>query len=78
MERNTTKIANIKAYLITALYNAPNTITHFYSAEVNHDIRDMLRNTTNENQDDKSWIDTDAEVHRFLLKYLWKLSIEGI
>ena len=26
MERNTTKIANIKAYLITALYNAPNTI----------------------------------------------------
>ena len=41
-------------------------------------IRDMLRNTTNENQDDKSWIATDAEVHRFLLKYLWKLSIEGI
>ena len=38
MERNTTKIANIKAYLITALYNAPNTITHFYSAEVNHDM----------------------------------------
>lgn len=38
MERNTTKIANIKAYLITALYNAPNTISHYYSAEVNHDI----------------------------------------
>lgn len=38
MERNTTKIANIKAYLITALYNAPNTIAHFYSAEVNHDM----------------------------------------
>ena len=38
MERNTTKIANIKAYLITALYNDPNTITHFYSAEVNHDM----------------------------------------
>ena len=38
MDRNTTKIANIKAYLITALYNAPNTISHYYSAEVNHDM----------------------------------------
>ena len=38
MERNTTKIANIKAYLITALYNAPNTINHYYTAEVNHDM----------------------------------------
>ena len=38
MERNTTKIANIKAYLITALYNAPNTISHYYFAEVNHDM----------------------------------------
>lgn len=38
MERNTTKIANIKAYLITALYNAPNTISHYYSTEVNYDM----------------------------------------
>lgn len=38
MERNKTKIVNIKAYLITALYNAPNTISHYYSAEVNHDM----------------------------------------
>lgn len=38
MERNTTKIANIKAYLITALYNAPNTISHYFTAEVNHDM----------------------------------------
>ena len=38
MERNTTKIANIKAYLITALYNAPNTISHYFTAEVNHDL----------------------------------------
>lgn len=38
MERNTTKVANIKSYLITALYNAPNTITHYYTAEVNHDM----------------------------------------
>lgn len=38
MRRNTTKIANIKAYLITALYNAPNTMGHYYSAEVSHDL----------------------------------------
>ncbi len=38
MQNNTTKVANIKAYLITALYNAPNTISHYYTAEVNHDM----------------------------------------
>ena len=39
MKANTTKITNIKAYLITALYNAPNTISHYYTAEVNHDLK---------------------------------------
>lgn len=38
MQNNTTKVANIKAYLITALYNAPNTISHYYTSEVNHDM----------------------------------------
>jgi hypothetical protein len=38
MERNTTKVANIKSYLVTALYNAPSTISHYYNAEVNHDM----------------------------------------
>lgn len=38
MKNNTTKVANIKAYLITALYNAPNTISHYYTSEVNHDM----------------------------------------
>lgn len=38
MKNNTTKVTNIKAYLITALYNAPNTISHYYTAEVNHDM----------------------------------------
>ena len=38
MKNNTTKISNIKAYLITALYNAPNTISHYYTAQVNHDM----------------------------------------
>lgn len=38
MQRNTTKVSNIRAYLITALYNAPNTMGHYYSAEVSHDL----------------------------------------
>jgi len=32
------KITNIKAYMITALYNATTTINHFYQQEVNHDM----------------------------------------
>lgn len=38
MKKNTTKVSNIRAYLITALYNAPNTISNYYTAEVNHDM----------------------------------------
>lgn len=38
MKNNTTKINNIKAYLITALYNAPDTMDHFYNSEVRHDL----------------------------------------
>ena len=38
MKNNTTKVSNIKAYLTTALYNAPNIINHYYTAEVNHDM----------------------------------------
>ena len=38
MQNITTKIANIKAYMITALYNAPNTINHYYQQEVLHDF----------------------------------------
>ena len=38
LEKNTTKVANIKSYLLTALYNAPLTIKNYYKAEVNHDM----------------------------------------
>lgn len=38
MQNTTTKIANIKAYMITSLYNAPNTINHYYQQEVQHDM----------------------------------------
>lgn len=36
LSRTTTKIANIKAYLLTALYNAPTTISNYYSTLVRH------------------------------------------
>lgn len=38
LHRNTTKVGNIKAYLLTTLYNAPLTISNYYQAEVNHDM----------------------------------------
>ena len=37
LNNNTTKVSNIRSYLITALYNAPNTINNYYRSEVNHD-----------------------------------------
>ena len=33
-----TKITNIKAYMVTALYNAPSTMNHYYQQEVQHDM----------------------------------------
>ena len=38
LHRNTTKVRNIRAYLLTSLYNAPATIGQFYQAEVQHDL----------------------------------------
>ena len=38
LKQTTTKIHNIRAYLLTALYNAPVTIGPYYSAAVRHDF----------------------------------------
>ena len=38
MSENTSKIRNIKQYLLAALYNAPVTISNYYGALVNHDM----------------------------------------
>ncbi len=38
MKGTVTKITNIRAYLITALYNAPSTMSHYYQQEVQHDM----------------------------------------
>lgn len=38
MKQTTTKIRDIRSYLLTALYRAPDTINHYYQQEVNHDF----------------------------------------
>ncbi|MGL6201393.1 MAG: DUF6017 domain-containing protein [Lachnospiraceae bacterium] len=36
--KNNKKVHNIKSYLLACLYNAPSTMSHFYQAEVAHDL----------------------------------------
>ncbi len=38
MRKKKGRIYNIRAYMLTALYNAPDTINHYYQAEVNADF----------------------------------------
>ena len=38
LDNNTTKVRNIKSYLLAALYNAPTTMDSYYRVEVNHDL----------------------------------------
>lgn len=38
LKENTSKVRNIKKYMLAALFNAPATIGHYYQAEVNHDM----------------------------------------
>ena len=38
MRQNTTRIVNIRAYMLSALYNAPVTINQYYTSLVSHDM----------------------------------------
>lgn len=38
LQSNTTKVKNIKKYLLAALFNVPSTISGYFRAEVNHDM----------------------------------------
>lgn len=38
LKRNTSEVKNIRAFLITTLYNAPTTKDAFFTALVNHDM----------------------------------------
>ena len=44
IRKNTSKILNIKKYLLAALFNAPSTISGYYQAEVNHDLPQYAAN----------------------------------
>lgn len=37
LNKNTTKVVNIKKYILATLFNAPSTMKSYYQAEVNHD-----------------------------------------
>lgn len=43
MKRTTTRIRNIKKYMLTCLFNAPTTISSFYQQEVNADFPQFAR-----------------------------------
>jgi transposase len=38
LDQNTTKIRNIRSYLLTTLFEAPTTINSYYAARVSHDL----------------------------------------
>ena len=38
LKETTSKVRNIKKYLLAALFNAPSTMSGYYQAEVNHDM----------------------------------------
>lgn len=38
LDRSTSKVKNIRQYMLTVLYNAPATINQYYDAEVRHDM----------------------------------------
>lgn len=38
MKKNTSKVKNIKKYLLTALFNAPSTISSYYQAKMNYGL----------------------------------------
>lgn len=42
LNKNTTKVSNIKAYMLSSLYNAPVTMDHYYRAWVNNDMAQGL------------------------------------
>ena len=43
LRQNTTQVVNIRAYTLAALYNAPVTISQYYTAQVSHDMAQGFR-----------------------------------
>ena len=38
LRQNTAQVVNIRAYTLAALYNAPTTISQYYTSQVSHDM----------------------------------------
>ena len=38
LKNNTTDVRNVRQYILTTLYNAPQTLSHYYGLKVNHDM----------------------------------------
>lgn len=68
LKKNTTEVRNIRAYLITALYNAPSTIDSYYRSWVNHDstVRQQPENPLSESN---SSFDTGEVMSRLKSRY---------
>lgn len=43
LQSNTTKVRNVKKYLLASLFNAPTTIQGYYQAAVNHDMPQFVK-----------------------------------
>ena len=43
LRQNTAQVVNIRAYTLAALYNAPTTISQYYTAQVSHDMAQGFR-----------------------------------
>ena len=46
LEKNTTKVKNIRKYLLAALFNAPATMDGYYKSEVNHSLYKISEGTS--------------------------------
>ena len=43
LRRNTTQVVNVRAYTLSALYNAPATMGQYYTCQVSHDMAQGFR-----------------------------------
>lgn len=63
LKKNNTNVRNIRSYLITALYNAPATISSYYQAEVNYDM--FIKYTTDNYFENASNSNANASISAF-------------
>ena len=74
LENNHTQIRNIKAYLLTALFNAPVTINNYYQAKVNHGMAEFAveEETTPSVPEEKAEPERDlSQLERALITKSW-------